>query len=90
MKSFHLHIRACRRSIEPESLSSIANSYGNPLLSIADTSLAQHLSTNCTDVDYASSHIELCEDVFDNNVNSSDAADDHDKSFMSFKPSNTK
>ena len=76
--------------MEPETSTGIATSSGNPLLSIADTSLAQCLSTNYTDLDYASSHIEPCDDVFDNADNSSDDADVHDASFMSFKPSQTK
>jgi hypothetical protein len=75
-KSFRLHIRACRRSTEPETSSGISSSLSaNPLLSIADTSLAQRLSSNNTDFDNATSQIEPSDDVFDNADNCSEDAD---------------
>jgi hypothetical protein len=89
-KSFCLHIRAYRRSTDPETLTGIASLSANPLLSIADRSLAQRVSSNDTDFDYASSHIELSDDVFDNADNNSEDADVNETSFMSFKPSQTK
>ena len=74
-RSFCLHIRACRRSTEPETSTGISSLSANPLLSIADTSLAQRLSSNNTDFDNDTSQIEPSDDVFDNADNSSDDAD---------------
>ena len=90
-RSFRLHIRACRRSTEPETSSGISLSLSaNPLLSIADTSLAQRLSSNNTDFDHATSQIDPSDDVFYNADNCSKDADVDERSAPSFIPSQTK
>ncbi len=86
----YLGLQDCRRSTDPETSTGIASLSANPLLSIADRSLEQCISSNDTDFDYASSHIELSNDVFDNADNNSEDADVNEISFMSFKPSQTK
>jgi hypothetical protein len=91
-RSFRLHIRACRRSTDPETSSGISLSLSaNPLLSIADTSLAQRLSSNKTDFDHANSQIQPSDDVFYNAPdNSSEDVDVDETSATSFIPSQTK
>ena len=90
MKSCYNHIRACRRSTDPETSTGISTLSANPLLSIADTSLAQCLSSNHKDFDNATSPIEPSDDVFDNTDNSSEDADVNETSAMSFRPLDTK
>ncbi len=63
MKSCHNRIRACRRSTDPEKSTGISTLCANPLLSIADTSLTQHLSSNNNDFDNATSQIEFSDNV---------------------------
>ena len=61
MKSCHNHIRACRKSSDPDKSTGISTLSANPLLSIADTSLSQRLSSNNNDFENATSQIEVDE-----------------------------
>ena len=91
MKSCHNHIRACRKSSDPDKSTGISTLSANPLLSIADTSLSQRLSSNNYDFENATSQIEVDYDVLDNNAdNSSGDADVNETSVISFIPSDTK
>ena len=90
-KSCHNHIRACPKSSDPDKSTGISTLSANPLLSIADTSLSQHLSSNNNDFENATSQIEVDYDVLDNNAdNSSGDADVNETSVISFIPSDTK
>jgi hypothetical protein len=91
MKSCHNHIRACRRSTDPDKSTGISTLSANPLLSIADTSLSQRLSSNNNDFENHYSQIEPSDDVLDNNAdNCSDDADVNETSAISVIPSDTK